>query len=101
MAIQYSGTIRYPAGVFERFSTEIANVVDKSRKEDGCLVYSLARDVADPDLFILLEQWEDEEAFEAHFSSSHAEEFRKVMDQMDGVEASIARYDLGEGNSLN
>ena len=100
MPIQYSGTIRYPAGVFAAHEEAIAKVVRESRKGAGCLAYSLARDVADPDLFILYERWADEAAFQAHFASPHATEFRAVMEGMTGVEAHITRFETDDGTPL-
>lgn len=97
MAIQYSGTMRYPAGVFEQHREAIAEVVRKSREEDGCLAYSLARDVADPDLFILYERWESEAAFNAHFASPHVQEFAELVKTFGKVDTHIRRFVTDEG----
>ncbi|WP_394726797.1 putative quinol monooxygenase [Altererythrobacter sp. GH1-8] len=97
MAIQYSGTMRYQPGIFEQHHESIAEVVRKSREEPGCLAYSLARDVADPDLFILYERWESQEAFDAHFASPHVQEFAKLVKTFGKVDTNIHKFITDDG----
>jgi len=44
--------------------------------EPGCLVYEPSRDRDHPDRFVLYEQYEDDEALEAHRDSAH---FRQIV----------------------
>jgi len=43
-------------------------LVRPSRKDRGCLRYNLCQDLSEPTRFAMLEEWESEEALEAHLA---------------------------------
>ncbi len=43
-------------------------LVRPSRKDRGCLRYDLCQDLSEPTRFAMLEEWESEEALEAHLA---------------------------------
>ncbi|MEP6917886.1 MAG: putative quinol monooxygenase [Acidobacteriota bacterium] len=45
--------------------------IELTRAEQGCLVYDLFQDVADPTHFTFVEEWSDVAALEAHSRSAH------------------------------
>ena len=46
----------------------LETLVRPSRKDRGCLRYDLCQDVSDPARFAMLEEWESDEALEAHLA---------------------------------
>jgi quinol monooxygenase YgiN len=51
---------------------EIAReVVLETRKEKGCIMYTLHEDINDPSILTTLEEWEDEESIHQHNKSEH------------------------------
>lgn len=54
-----------------------------SRQESGCLKYLVNRSLDDPNVFLLYEEYADEDAYTAHTASEH-----------------FARHALGEGIPL-
>jgi quinol monooxygenase YgiN len=44
--------------------------------QPGCVRYSFAATVADPDHFVLLSQWRDQAALDAHYASTDFAEFQ-------------------------
>ena len=46
----------------------------RTHEEEGCLMYALHRDTADPHHFVLLERWRSQEDLDAHFSTAHTQE---------------------------
>ncbi|MFJ7728644.1 putative quinol monooxygenase [Neobacillus sp. NPDC097160] len=51
---------------------EIAReVVLESKKEKGCIRYTLHEDINDPSILTTLEEWEDEESINQHNKSEH------------------------------
>ena len=49
---------------------EIAReVVLETRKEKGCIMYTLHEDINDPSILTTLEEWEDEESINQHNKS--------------------------------
>ncbi|MGO2037596.1 MAG: putative quinol monooxygenase [Brevibacterium sp.] len=68
------------AGQAERVRKLFTDLIDRTRAEDGCLRYELFRDRDDDHRFILMEEWRDQAALDAHLSSEHiAAFFREVM----------------------
>lgn len=59
----------------EKVRTILLNILEPTRKEDGCLKYKLFENMADPCQFTLIGAWENEDAFEDHLQSDH---FRKA-----------------------
>jgi len=46
-------------------------VVSETRKEEGCITYTLFEDVNDPTIITVLEEWVNEEAINQHNKSEH------------------------------
>jgi quinol monooxygenase YgiN len=46
----------------------------------GCTRYTFAATLADPDQFVLLSEWEDQKALDAHFRSQAFSEFQFALD---------------------
>jgi len=51
----------------------------RSRAEDGVVDYRVTTDLEEPDMFRILELYEDAAAFESHESSDHLERFAADM----------------------
>ena len=49
--------------------------VAATRREPGCVQFTVNRSTEDPEGFVLYEQYVDEDAFEQHRGSSHFEEY--------------------------
>lgn len=54
-------------------------VAAKSRKETGCISYRLYEDTELPNEFVFVEEWDDREALERHFATSHVAEFMRAI----------------------
>jgi quinol monooxygenase YgiN len=54
-------------------------VAAASRQEPGCISYQVCQDTEDENAFVFVEQWETEEALQAHFGSSHIAEFMPAI----------------------
>jgi quinol monooxygenase YgiN len=48
---------------------------DRVRSEAGCLAYTFAEAVGDPGHYVVTQQWRDEAAFVAHYSSQPLTEY--------------------------
>lgn len=46
-------------------------LVDATRREDGCHAYELLQDEDDPTRFVLVEEWESREHLAAHTRTGH------------------------------
>ena len=45
-----------------------------THQEEGCLLYALHRDAADPHHFVLVERWRSQADLDAHFATAHTKE---------------------------
>lgn len=57
-------------------------LVRQTRKEKGCLSYELVQDVDSPDILIIIEEWESEEALIMHKASGHFTTLLPMMLQL-------------------
>lgn len=46
-------------------------LVQKTREEKGCISYSLFRDTKDNSILTMIEEWESQEALDAHMKTKH------------------------------
>ena len=73
------GWLKLAAGEFDKVIEEARVMVAATNAEAGCIHYSFARDVGDPDLIHIAERWADGEALAAHGASAHMKVFNKAM----------------------
>jgi quinol monooxygenase YgiN len=63
----------------DEWPTLIADFIEASRAEPGCLSFDWCRSADDPNLWVLIETFRDDEAGKAHVDSDH---FKKATEQM-------------------
>jgi len=74
-------------------------LIASTRAEAGCDAYVFARDVGDPNLVHVFEQWADGEALDAHMGAPHMAEFLSATaGALEG--ASFTRYDVSDSRPL-
>jgi 4-carboxymuconolactone decarboxylase len=66
------GRLRAKAGRGTELREALVPVVAASRQEPGCINYDLHVDAADPDSFVIYENWVDQAALDAHFKQPHS-----------------------------
>ena len=49
----------------------LAEMVEASQAEAGCLLYSLNRGLQEPNVFVTVEKWESLDALQQHLASPH------------------------------
>ena len=70
------------------------DLAEASREEAGVVDYRVATDAEDPNLVRVFEQYEDEDAVDAHMASDHFESFQAdVAAHLDG-EPTLYRFDV-------
>lgn len=56
--------------------------VQRSRKEPGCLLHSVHRDVEDPNRLVFLEHWASRDALDTHFQVPASGQFVAALSQL-------------------
>lgn len=64
----------------EEVKKELLKILEPTRKEHGCIRYDLHQDINDPSIFMFYEVWETVEAWKAHDSKKHIQDFLKAID---------------------
>ena len=64
------------------FKDLAAAIVEKTRKEKGCLFYGLFEDVARPGVFLFYEEYRDQAAVDLHMSSVYLQAFLRDSAKM-------------------
>lgn len=65
-----------------------------SRAEEGVIDYRVATDAEDPDTIRVFEQYEDDDAVDAHMSSDHFESFQADIAAHLAGEPTLHRFDV-------
>lgn len=54
-------------------------MIDETRKEKGCISYEFFQDINESNTVAMIEEWEDEDCFNAHGETPH---FKKIIPQV-------------------
>lgn len=87
-----AGTFRANKGVTHAVMKAMEAMATLSRAEEGCEVYSYARDVFDPTLLRVFEIWRDRDCFTAHRAMPHLAAWRVKWPDLGLGDASLATY---------
>lgn len=81
-------TFKAQAGAEGAFERAFVPCLASTRREPGCVAYYLNRDVDDPSVFVMYEQFASVAALEAHAKTPHvAELLKKIGPLLDGAPA--------------
>lgn len=65
----------------ENFLSDAAKLISETRKEEGCLAYTLYESLEERDTFMMVENWQDQLAIENHNQSPLLQKFvHKIAD---------------------
>lgn len=70
----------------------LLELVEVTRKEDGCISYRLLQNRANPTDFTFVEEWSSDEAIDAHLSSLHLQDAIAKAQSMFAAPPDIRRY---------
>ena len=88
------------AGDFETVRTAAEAQIAASRAEGGCIDYTYALDVLDPQIMRVLERWQSWEALDAHFKQEHMSPWRKALADVKFLERSLRAHEVSETRDL-
>jgi quinol monooxygenase YgiN len=91
--------IRAKAGSEEAFLAESKKVVAGSRAEAGNVSYTLYRGTESQQEFIMVEQWKDQAAIDAHNASAHFQAFVNALGKLGDGKPEIVVYDIAVGKT--
>jgi quinol monooxygenase YgiN len=65
------GSLKAQPGKEDELGDALADVIDPTQAEEGCLLYAVHQGADDPTRFVIIEQWANQEAFDAHVQSEY------------------------------
>ncbi|HNR03246.1 MAG TPA: putative quinol monooxygenase [Bacillota bacterium] len=68
-----------------------AEMVEKTVKEEGCIKYELFQDIKAPEVLVIVEEWESEEALSRHMASEH---FRRIVPQLNELREKASEVNI-------
>ena len=75
-------------------------MVQATQKESGCLQYHFYADLEDENILHVFEEWDTQEALDAHFNTPHMAEFAESLPEILAAEPKIMRYAVSEVTRL-
>jgi quinol monooxygenase YgiN len=82
MAIHVVAKSVVPVEKQEEYKVLAQRLVEMTRKEKGCISYSLYQEKDDPEVLTFLEVWQDKEHLEAHSRTSH---FTEIVPELEKI----------------
>ena len=76
----------------EQVRTILSTIVEPTRRESGCISYSLLEQQSEPAQFSTIEEWTSVEAEQAHFSTPHILSALQQLSGLLAAEPDIRRY---------
>ena len=86
--------IKARADKVEEMREVLMGLLEPTRNEDGCVSYILTQNTADPTDFTFLEEWESEEAMQAHLGSAHVAESLSHLPEVGAADPDIRSYEV-------
>lgn len=74
-----TGRVVVKEGALQKLRPAMEAMISASRAEPGCIAYSYGPDLADPNVFLVLEKWESREALKAHLETPHLKSWRAAL----------------------
>jgi len=72
----------------------------ETRLEDGCLHYHFYSDLANPNRFLVYEEWRDLAALQAHFQTDHMTTFNEQLPALLASQPVIMRHEVSTSEAL-
>ncbi|HYI62734.1 MAG TPA: putative quinol monooxygenase [Acidimicrobiales bacterium] len=98
--IVVSGTIVLNPEKVDRALELTRALVAETRAEPGNLAYGYYADLDEPGRYHLYEEWESEEALDAHSASAHLAEFFTAVPELEISHLEITRYTVTDARKV-
>jgi len=94
--IVIAGTAPIDPSKREQAKVVIKKMMDATAQEEGCITYEFTFNPWNDAEVRLFEEWESQDALDAHFETPHMAEFRKALPEFVTGKFAIKRYVVSE-----
>lgn len=88
------GVLRFPPEAMARILPHLADFVEATRANDGCIAYDVAEDLSDPGLIRFSELWPSQESLDAHLRAPHIILWRAAAKEHGLIEREFTAYEI-------
>ena len=67
-------------------------LVELTRKEEGCIAYELCQDEKDVRRLAVIEEWENQEVLDKHKNSQHYTRLLPIINELTEMKSNVERY---------
>jgi quinol monooxygenase YgiN len=71
------------AGEIDRAEAALRDMIGPTHREDGCLRYTLHREVGNPNRLVIIERWSSYDALSAHYRQPHMKGMAELSELFD------------------
>lgn len=87
-----TATCKLIKGKKAAFSKLASELINETRKEDGCIEYSLYEELNNEDMMCFIEKWKSQESLEAHIESKHFKRIVPLLNELQSEESVVNIY---------
>jgi len=98
--IVIAGRIAMDPEKVEKAIPAAVEMMQETHKEAGCRAYVFSRDLREPGVFRIFEEWESQAALDAHFEAPHMARFQAAMGAFGIKEMKVERYEVSSKGPL-
>ena len=91
--IQIIALFKAKPGKEEALKKFLTKLIEPTRKESGCLLYTLHQNTNDPSDFVFIEEWEDHAAIDRHMETPHIQAALPHVGEYVVCQPDIRRYE--------
>jgi quinol monooxygenase YgiN len=89
-----AGEIEIDAAHRDKAIAAAREMMTETYKEPGCKTYVFSTDLSDPGKFRIFEEWESQEALDAHFVAPHMAKFGASIAEIGVKGISVQKYQV-------
>jgi quinol monooxygenase YgiN len=78
----------------DKVKSLLSELIEPTRREAGCILYELLQNKSDPADFTFVEEWESDDALDAHAASAHIKSVTSRLTGLIGAPPDVRRYVL-------
>lgn len=100
VAIAISARLVIEPGRVDEYLQAAQDVIRHTREEQGCELYAFARDIQQPNVIWISEQWQSDAALQQHFATEHLGRFLKRVADIELLDIDVRKYEVASIGSL-
>jgi quinol monooxygenase YgiN len=96
MIVVVTGILRFPPQNMSAVRPHLRELVEATRRLDGCIAYDAAEDIFEPGLIRFTEKWPDTESLARHLQAPHIVPWRAVCRDQGLIERAFTAFEASD-----